>query len=129
MTEKSYQEAVQVLRERLGTQWAGAELEGRGEMKQILKRELNYSDQEADDAINAMLATGQLRYQRPGSAAGIVVALPAAATTGEAISSAPEPARFASVPTASALAAAAGSWLIGPQESDESGRMGQVTPS
>jgi hypothetical protein len=90
MTERSYQEAVQVLRERLGTQLAGAELEGRGEMKHILKRELNYSDQEADDAIDAMLASGQLRYQRPGGVAATVVALPAAAATGEAISSAPE---------------------------------------
>ena len=129
MTERSYQEAVQVLRERLGTQLAGAELEGRGEMKHILKRELNYSDQEADDAIDAMLASGQLRYQRPGGVAATVVALPAAAATGEAISSAPELTGLASVPAASALATAVGSWQIGGDESDEPGRMGQVRVS
>jgi hypothetical protein len=129
MTEKSYQEAVQVLRERLGTHLAGAELEGRDEMKRVLKRELNYSDQEADDAINAMLVTGQLRYRGPGSVAATIVAVPAAAATGEAMSSAPEPARFASLPTASAQATAVAGWQIGRDESDEPGRMGQVTPS
>ncbi len=129
MTEKSYQEAVQVLRERLGTHLAGAELEGRDEMKRVLKRELNYSDQEADDAINAMLSSGQLRYRGLGSVAGTIVALPAAAATGEAMSSAPEPARFASLPTASAQATAVAGWQIGRDESDEPGRIGQVTPS
>jgi hypothetical protein len=123
MTEKSYQEDVQVLRERLGTHLAGAELEGRDEMKRVLKRELNYSDQEADDAINAML-----RYRVPGSVAGTIVALPAAAT-GEAMLSAPEPARFVSLPTASAQATALAGWQIGRDESDEPGRMGQVTSS
>ena len=52
MTERSYQDAVQVLKDRLGSRWEGVEAEGRDEMVAILKR------QKFNDGIPAGLPAG-----------------------------------------------------------------------
>src|SRR5919197_639036 len=71
MTEQSYEQAVQVLRDRLGGRWEGIEGEGRDEMVRVLKRELGYDDGQANSAIDAMLRTGQLQYHHYGAAADL----------------------------------------------------------
>src|SRR5687767_15994929 len=69
MTERSYQDAVQVLRDRIGGRWEGVEGEGRDEMVRVLKQELSYDNDEANSAIDAMLRTGQLQYHHYDDAA------------------------------------------------------------
>src|SRR5918912_970099 len=66
MTERSYEDAVQVLRDRMGGRWEGVEGEGRDEMVRVLKRELGYDSDQANSAIDAMLRTGQLQYHHYG---------------------------------------------------------------
>jgi hypothetical protein len=55
MTEKSYQDAVQVLRDHIGGQWEGGEIEGRNEMVKALRTELGYDRKAANNAIDAMI--------------------------------------------------------------------------
>ncbi|HEY3229618.1 MAG TPA: hypothetical protein VGJ87_10380, partial [Roseiflexaceae bacterium] len=62
MTERSYQDAVQTLKNRLGGRWDGLEAEGRDEMVRVLKEELGYNSRQANDVIDAMVASGTLRY-------------------------------------------------------------------
>src|SRR4051812_27244100 len=69
MTEQSYQDAVQVLRDRIGGRWEGIEGEGRDEMVRVLRQELGYDDGQANSAIDAMLRTGQIQYHHYGHAA------------------------------------------------------------
>ena len=71
MTErsKSYQDAVQILRSRLNNRWEGIEADGRDEMVKILKRELGFERDEANDTIDAMIQSGVLRYHRPAAEA------------------------------------------------------------
>jgi hypothetical protein len=64
MTERSYQDAVQVLKDRMGGRWEGVEAEGRDEMVSILKEQLGYDSRAANDAIDAMIESGTLRYHR-----------------------------------------------------------------
>lgn len=68
MTERQYEDAVQALQRRLGGRWEGLEADGRGEMAAILKRELGYDDDAARSAIEAMIASGRLRYHAGGPA-------------------------------------------------------------
>jgi hypothetical protein len=62
MADQSYQDAVQVLQQHLAGRWEGAEADGRAEMENILKRDLNYDSAQARDAIDALIAAGSLRY-------------------------------------------------------------------
>jgi hypothetical protein len=64
MTERSYQDAVQVLKDRMGGRWEGVEAEGRNEMVSILKEQLGYDSRAANDAIDAMIEEGTLHYHR-----------------------------------------------------------------
>src|SRR6266511_6096907 len=75
MTERRYEEAVQVLKRHLGSRWDGLEVEGRGEMAKILQRELGFDAAAANDAIGEMINSGQLRYHR-GDAVGDSAAVP-----------------------------------------------------
>src|SRR3954447_3680979 len=70
MKERSYQDAVQVLKDRLGSRWEGVETEGRDEMVSILKDRLGYDNRTANDAIDAMIETGTLRYHRDAERTG-----------------------------------------------------------
>ena len=125
MTERSYQDAVQVLRDRLGGRWEGVETEGRHEMVSILKDQLGYDSRTANDAIDAMIESGTLRYHRNVERTGADVA-PVAPVAGGMVSGG----GTGSVPLAGVIATP-GHWQIGSGEGGETdalGRKGQVTP-
>jgi hypothetical protein len=133
MTERSYQDAVQVLKDRLGSRWEGVETEGRDEMVSILKDQLGYDSRTANDAIDAMIASGTLRYHRNVERTGEVVPPVAPVGTGGAGagSGTSGATGLAGVPLAAGVAATAGHWQIGAGEGGENdapGRAGQVTP-
>ena len=135
MTERSYQDAVQVLKDRMGGRWEGVEAEGRGEMVSILKEQLGYDSKAANDAIDAMIESGTLHYHRATDRNDDVVppVVPAAAGTagGAAAPTGGAPGGgLAAVPLATG-AIAGGYWQIGPSVSDVTGvvgRAGQVEP-
>jgi hypothetical protein len=117
MTERSYQDAVQVLKDRLGSRWEGVETEGRDEMVAILKDQLGYDSRAANDAIDAMIQSGTLRYHRAIDSTGAAVPPVAPLAGGVA------------VPLAAGVIATGGYWQIGSGESDMPSRAGQVMPS
>ena len=132
MAKVDYEQVVQVLRSRLGAQYEGMEADGRDDMKDVLKSELGYSDDQADEAIDAMVASGTLRYQRATSAddvdrgdatdepaIGAIPAVPATAGAGP-VSNSGTP--IIPVPIG------AGYWQIGAGDETEGGRKGQVNP-
>jgi hypothetical protein len=140
MTERSYQDAVQVLMERMGGRWEGVEADGRDEMVSILKQQLGFDSREANDAIDAMIATGTLRYHRIADSGDVdrvdeVVppVVPAAAGTaggGAAATGGPPGAGLGAVPLATG-AIGGGYWQIGSTVSEVTGvvgRSGQVEP-
>jgi hypothetical protein len=144
MTEKSYEDAVQLLKRRIGGRWEGHQDEGRDEMVRILKGELGYSTDDANATIDALIRSGQIRYQRPASEAdrGDALAGRDRDISGDAPAVPPAPVDAGSHTPSMAsggligtpivpLAAqgGAGYWEIGPGESDVLvGRRGQVTP-
>jgi len=126
MTERSYQDAVQVLKDRLGSRWEGVETEGRDEMVSILKNQLGYDGREANDAIDEMIQSGTLRYHTNAARAGEAVP-PAVPVVGAAPSGGTG---MGAMPLAG-MVAAPGHWQIGPGEGgdpDVPGRAGQVQP-
>ncbi len=126
MTERSYQDAVQVLKDRLGSRWEGVETEGRDEMVAILKEQLGYDSGAANDAIDEMIQSGTLRYHRNVERTGEVVP-PIAPVAGGVPSGG---GGVGSVPMAGVITTP-GHWQIGPGQggdSDTPGRAGQVTP-
>jgi hypothetical protein len=118
MTERSYQDAVQVLKDRLGGTWEGVEAEGRDEMVRILQEDLGYSHREATDAIDAMVESGTLRYIAEGPVGGMVAPPLAAGTGTSSPATTPAPAVMRT-----------GHWQIGGGVVESSGRKGQVTPT
>jgi hypothetical protein len=82
MSDKSYERAVQLLKERIGSRWEGADVDGRKEMAEVLERHMGVSRGDADDLIDALVDSGELRYHREGLADGVPGVLPAAPTTG-----------------------------------------------
>jgi hypothetical protein len=139
MTERSFQDAVQVLKERLGSRWEGVELDGRDEMVSILKDKLGYDKRAANDAIDAMIESGTLRYPRGAEHSDaerrddddiVPPVLPVAAGTagaGSTASGGTPGGGLAAVPLVNGDIMG-GYWEIGPGESDVPGRAGQVTP-
>jgi hypothetical protein len=122
MTERSYQDAVQVLKERMGGQWMGVESEGRDEMVRILKDALGYDDQRANDTIDAMVDTGALRYHGDNDLGPAVPVIPPVGTGGTSTGGGnPVPAPVA--------VGGGGYWQIGEGVVESSGRKGQVTPT
>jgi hypothetical protein len=117
MTEQSYQDAVQVLQQRMNAQWEGLEADGRAEMVRILKEELGYDSAQANDVIDAMIESGTLRYR---GAIAEPVALPGT-PVGTGVSGGPVP----PVP----IAPGAGYWQIGEGVNESTGRKGQVDPT
>jgi hypothetical protein len=139
MTERSYQDAVQVLKDRLGSRWEGVETEGRDQMVSILKDQLGYDGRTANDAIDAMIASGTLRYHRNvertgDDAAPVPPVAPVAggvASGATGLAGTSSGAGLGGVPLAVGVAAIAGHWQIGSGEQGEDappGRAGQVTP-
>jgi hypothetical protein len=134
MTERSYENAVQVLRSRLGNRYEGSEADGRDAMTRLLREEGGFDAASARDAIDAMIQSGQIRYRHSATASGadvpIVPAPPlsvgtvtpvASDTTGTA-GTAQQPGPMVS----------AGYWQIGREEGESGsppGRAGQVDPT
>jgi hypothetical protein len=133
MTERNYQDAVQVLKDRLGSHWEGVETEGRDEMVAILKDKLGYDSRSANDAIDAMIESGTLRYHSAVRHTGDVertdADVPLVAPVAGGVASGGG--GVGSVPLAAGMIATTGYWQIGSGEGGESdapGRAGQVTP-
>jgi len=131
MTEKSYQDAVQVLKDRIGSQWDGLEQDGRDEMVAILRDQLGYDNRAANDAIDLMIQSGQLRYHRidPQGAGDADVPAAAVLPLGGVAGS---QSGFAGTGAGAPLVAGAfrsGYWQIGEGDAAPPGRAGQVTPS
>src|SRR5262245_55279249 len=125
MTERDYEDAVQVLQRHLGSRWDGQEVEGRGEMARILQRELSFDAAAADDAVDEMISSGQLRYHR-GDATGDPEAVPGERPS--IISTSPNAAGTSGAPGAG-FASSQGYWEIGVgDEGGWEGRAGQVNP-
>jgi hypothetical protein len=125
MADVSYQDAVQLLRDRMGMRWEGFEDDGRDEMVRYLKEFGNYSTNEAHDLIQAMIDAGELRYRRepptPSDDVAVAAAAPIATGTTSSGTGLPTP-----LP---AMVGGMGYWQIGSQdEFVEVGRAGQVKP-
>jgi hypothetical protein len=125
MTERKYEDAVQVLQRHLGSRWDGVEPDGRAEMVRLLRSELGLDSSAANDAITEMIRSGELRYHR-----GDAVGSTSEAIDGDAkpIAMAPNAAGGSGLPGAG-FGAEAGYWEVG--ASDESGwegRAGQASP-
>lgn len=125
MSAGNYQDAVQVLKDHIGGTWQGSEVDGRDEMVKTLKRELNYTDEQADDAIDAMIRTGQLRYNRGDQTDNDVppvLPVPAVNTGGTAGGGSGTVGGGPVLP----VGVLGGHWQIGEAGGDEPGRAGQV---
>lgn len=136
MSEVNYQEAVKVLQNNIGERWDGTESNGRNEMARVLTSQLGYSTQQAGDVLDAMIASGTLRYHRTqsdpslpeGDAPAAAAAPLMAGAGGTGQSGAPTVAGFAGAPAA-AMLAGLGYWQIGTAMSESVGRKGQVDPT
>jgi hypothetical protein len=132
MTEKSYEDAVQLLKRRIGGRWEGHQDEGRDEMVRILKGELGYSATDADATIDALIRSGQIAYRRPASEedrADAAAVPPAPVDAGSQTPSMASGGLIGTPIVPLATQGGAGYWEIGSGESDDlTGRRGQVTP-
>ncbi|HNP73103.1 MAG TPA: hypothetical protein PKK15_18460 [Kouleothrix sp.] len=129
MAEKSYQDAVQVLKDRFGGRWEGAELDGRREMSKILREQLGFSDTDANETIDAMVASGQLRYHRAAEVGGPTpMPAPMAGPTEGIVTGVPASGGIVGAPLAPAMVPGGGYWEVGANDNAPIGRSGQVTP-
>jgi hypothetical protein len=132
MSDATYQDAVQVLRRRIGARWDGSEDEGRDEMMRVLQEELGFSNAEARDAITAMVETGQLRYVR--EQAGDSDAVDGNLAQGAVNMGGLGTAGLAGTPLPAAANFTPSYWQVGRDNLDSGtegpapGRKGQVTP-
>jgi hypothetical protein len=124
MAELSYQDAVQMLRDRIGMRWEGLEADGRAEMVRLLRDKLGFSDSAAHDTIDAMVESGELRYHRSGEARDEAIAVAAPVAVGNTSSGTGIP-----MPVPPAILSGPGYWQIGREDDGpEPGRAGQVKP-
>ena len=133
MTEKSYQNAVQVLKDRFGNRWEGVEADGRDEMVKVLRDELGFDTRAAHDAIDAMIETGELRYLRagdPDSTLDDAAAVPPVPIAGGGGIGSTATSGFSGTPIVPTAAVRGGYWQIGRDEGSGgyAGRAGQVEP-
>ena len=117
MTERSFQDAVQLLKERMTGRWDGMETDGRAEMVDILKDGLGYDSTKANDLIDAMIESGTLRYHG-ATAEAAALPVPPIGTGGSEAGAVPLP-----------IAPGAGYWQIGDGAGESIGRKGQVDPT
>lgn len=129
MTEHSYEDAVQVLRQQLNNRWDGREAEGREAMVSILTQSLGYNTRDAESTIDAMIRAGTIRYytlREEATAQGDTTDQPGIIAAGPQVSGS---AGLPAAPIAPGADFAPGYWEIGRDSSDEiGGRSGQVTP-
>jgi hypothetical protein len=126
MTERSYEDAVQALRSHLGGRWEGLETDGRGEMVKVLKRELGFDDSQANDAVDAMIEGGQIRYQRLREGRHEVVPPPLTPPGEGMATGVPAAGGLGGLPLAPGAVAAVGYWQISRDDDAPPGRAGQV---
>jgi hypothetical protein len=126
MMERSYEDAVQALRNRLGGRWEGLETDGRDEMVRVLRRELDFDERQSNDAIDAMIASGQIRYQRLREGRHEVVPPPLTPPGEGMATGVPAAGGLGGMPLAPGEVAAAGYWQIGRDDDAPTGRAGQV---
>lgn len=128
MAEVSYQEAVQTLKQRLNGRLERTEIDGRAEMARILCDELGYDRQQADEMLDALIQSGDLRYHRAvGGEQGSPPMLPVAAST----MASGTPTTLAGAPAMAGMAVGLGYWEIGQGtvSGGAPGRAGQVDPT
>ena len=133
MTQKSYEHAVQVLKDRFGMRWDG-EPEDRGDIVKALTDALGISRGEADKLVDAMIEDGELRYHRgdaiTGGMGGVIPGAPAAGMGGAPMGGGTG--GTAGVPVVPA-ALSPGYWQIGAAESEQGSerltRQGQIDPT
>src|SRR5690554_2467010 len=90
MAAMSYERAVQALKNRLGTRWDGSDVDGRDELARVLEDELGVERAQAGELIDALIASGQLRYRRAeieGELGGVIPGAPAAGMGGAPLGS------------------------------------------
>jgi hypothetical protein len=129
MAEKSFQEAAQALKARLGGRWEGGEPSGRSEMRDILKDQLGYSASDADTVLDAMIAAGTLRYHRAVGRDGAPepVPMPLGPTGEGTASGVPAAGGLGGLPLVPAALTGGGYWEIADGSDDAPpGRGGQV---
>jgi hypothetical protein len=133
MATHSYEHAVQVLKDRIGTRWEGVEADGRGELVDALEHELNISRGDADALIDELIAAGELTYHRASvndeGVADVIPAIPAAGLGGVPMGG--TTGGTGGIPAVPALISA-GYWQIGSGTSERGAeglvRGGQVDP-
>jgi hypothetical protein len=125
MTERAYEDAMQVLKRHLGSRLESREVEGRDEMARILQRELGFDAAVANDAVGEMIQAGQLRYHRGddlGDSSGAIDDRPNIVTMSPNATGTP------GLPGAG-FASTQGYWEIGAgDEGGWDGRSGQANP-
>lgn len=156
MSHGSYEDAVRVLRNRMGGRWEGTEIDGRDAMVDALRHELGYSSGQAKDTIDAMIDSGTLRYHQSnnlvdtadatdttrGSNTTENTAIAGAALSGVGLGTATGGVSSGGAPVAAPLALGAlnagGFWQIGAGDSEDNtmgekapmeGRAGQIDPT
>lgn len=131
MANQSFEQAVQVLKERVGARWeAGAD--DQGDLARILVEQLHIPRGDADQLIDDLIDSGYLRYHR-GVAADDVGVVPGGLAVGGAVGPlGGTNGGTVGIPAAPA-ALSPGYWQIGAAESAQGAppivRTGQVDPS
>jgi hypothetical protein len=132
MAQYSYEQAIQVLKDRLGARWEGG-ADDRGDLSRVLQETLGATRADADDLIDGLIESGQLRHIREeavgGGFGGVIPGAPAAGMGGAPIG----PGGTSGVPAVPATFIP-GYWQIGSSESEQSAdtrltREGQVDPT
>ena len=128
-----YEQAVQALKRRIGARWDGAETDGHDELADALEQELGCSRGEANDAIDAMIQAGTLRYRHDDEGDVPDMPLPVVPLQNGGLPSGANGTGGNAILPPAALVARRGHWQIGaggeggaaPSEA----RKGQVEPS
>lgn len=133
MTERSYEDAVQVLKQRFGGRWEVTEGDGRDDMIDVLEKELGYDHDAASDTIDALVRSGQLRYHRYGDDATLPNEIPPVPPVASGIGSASTAgASSTGTPIVPPAVFGGGYWQIGRDQGESGsapGRAGQVDPT
>lgn len=134
MAEESIERAIRALQTELGGYWQGMEDVGRREMVAILRDTLGYDAARAKDVIDALIASGQVRYYGPGESTDEAALRHAAIGRSGPASTEYGQGEVAGTPLVRGPQLGSGYWRIGregaaePGAQDASGRMGQVEP-
>ena len=133
MATRSYEHAVQALKNRIGARWEGVETQGRDELADALQQELDISHGEATDLVEAMIESGDLTYRHGSSeegVGGVVAGVVPAGLGGGAVGAGSS--GIVGVP-AVPVETRPGYWQIGTSESEDGAeplvRGGQVDPT